>query len=112
MATKAELESELEALKKEMAEKTAKAVAAADSGTDSAADTIRKASETARAAAQGGKESLIEFLRSHGIDGDNLDIETLWQQMSDEAGDIARKQPVLTGVAIFALGFVLGRVSK
>lgn len=103
MVTKAELAAELAALKEELsARKTAAA----------AQETTRESAETETGAAEGGKAALAEFLKSHGIDEDSLDIDALWQRLSDEIGAVAGKQPVLTGIAIFALGFMLGRASK
>lgn len=103
MVTKAELEAQLAELKRERAERERAAGKGAerDPAATGADDT-----------AAGMKAALEEALRAHGIDTDDLDLDKLWQQVSEEAGALARERPALTAIAIFALGFVLGRMSK
>lgn len=105
MATKAELEKELAALKKELAAQQAEAAAA---GAE-AADEIARA---ARSGAEQGMQAMEDFLKSHGIDTSDLDIEGIWQRLSGEVSDFTARQPMLTVIACFGLGFILGRMSR
>ena len=93
MATKAEIEAELADLKAKMAE--AEPAATRPGGTP-------EPDEPATAWA--------DLLKSQGIDPG--DLETLWQQLSEELGDLPQNKPLLTAIGAFGLGFALGRMSK
>ena len=97
MVTKAELEQELAALREELAAQQ---------------KLTAEATAQAAEAASDGKAALAGFLQSHGIDTGDLDIEDLWRQLSGESGDFTRRQPALAAIAVFALGFLLGRMAR
>lgn len=110
MKTKAELEAELEALKAELAhQKNTRTT-----GPQDAAGSSEQADSKPEPGPEPGSEkaALADFLKSQGIDTGELDLEKLWRQLSDEMGGFARERPALAAVAVFALGFVLGRISK
>lgn len=102
MVTKAELEAELAELKREMAAREATQASREDAKEAAASDT----------APDSMRDALSRALQSHGIDPSDLDLDGLWQQISGEAEDLMQKRPALAAIAIFALGFILGRVSK
>ncbi|MFV0515451.1 MAG: hypothetical protein ACK5MY_17710 [Jhaorihella sp.] len=105
MVTKAELEQELAALKEELAATRKKSA-------EAAAQTAEAAVDTGAEAAKEGKAALAGFLQSYGIDTRELDIEGLWRQLSGEIGDFSRRQPALAAIAVFGLGFLLGRMAR
>lgn len=105
MVTKAELEQELAELREELAAQQKLTAEAAAQAAEAAADATAEA-------ASDGKAALAGFLQSHGIDTGDLDIEDLWRQLSGEIGDFTRRQPALAAIAVFALGFLLGRMAR
>ena len=118
MVTKAELEAELAELRRELAERdraAADSEAAAGADTDTATDSGAGAPDPAGAAdvaAGRMREALDEVLRAHGVDPAALDLDRLWEQLAGEIGDLSRQRPALTAIALFSLGFILGRMSK
>lgn len=96
MATKAELEAELAALKDKLAETVAEQKPAAP--------------ETSQPPLSFDADTLKSKLIEAGLDTD--DIEAVWDQLSAEVGTLQQKNPMLTLVGVFALGFMLGRLSK
>lgn len=94
MATKAELESELAALKAEMKAR------------DEESDT----GETQASSSDSEADAIKAKLAEAGLDP--ADIEAVWDQLKNEFGAFQQKNPMLSLVAVFALGFVMGRVSK
>jgi len=111
MATKAELTAELKLLKEKMAQADAAPEdrsVPAQSGIESRAGS-GAGSETA-APDTDGSGLFASVLKQHGIAAD--DIDELWKQFSSELGDLAEKKPLVTAIAAFALGFVVGRMSK
>jgi hypothetical protein len=96
MATKAELQAELEKLRAEMAEDKAP-----DTSTDASAPEPAKTTPL---------DGWTEMLKSHGLDA--TDTQALMTQLSDELGDLPKNKPLITAIAAFGVGFVLGRMSK
>lgn len=92
MATKAELQEELAQLKAQMAQRDAP-------------DDVAQAKQADDATSGWG-----EMLRSHGLDA--ADTEALMTKLSEELGDLPRNKPLITAIAAFGVGFVLGRMSK
>lgn len=88
MATKAELEAELAELRKQIAQRDAP-----DEGAENSAPTM-----------------LSDYMSSHGFDA--KDIAELWEQLSKELGHLPQNKPLLTALGVFALGVMLGRMSK
>lgn len=98
MATKAQLMAELDLLKQQMASRD---------------DTAPPAPETSKTDADTDndpKSYLSTLLAAQGID--EGEIDALWSQLTGELGDLTREKPMLTAVAAFGIGFVLGRMSK
>lgn len=56
------------------------------------------------------KNSFADMLGGHGID--NEQIEQLWAQFSEEIGHLPENKPILTAIAAFGLGLIIGRMSK
>lgn len=94
MPTKAELEAELAELKRKLAD---------------GAETVTDAEESVLG---DGPAALAEMLKSHGLDPGDLDLDRLWRQITEDFGDMQRKHPALTAITVFALGFLLGRMSR
>ncbi|WP_146345303.1 hypothetical protein [Falsiphaeobacter marinintestinus] len=88
MPTKAELEDELKALKEDRAR---------DQKDQDDQDPPEK-------------QTLADMLSSHGVDKDQIDA--LWSQFSEELGHLPERKPLMTVVAAFGLGFIIGRMSK
>lgn len=97
MATKAELEAELRALKASLASQEKTPGRAPEP-------------EPTPAPEASARASLEEMLGAHGIAPE--DITTLWDQFTEEFGDLPHQKPLLTAIAAFGLGFVLGRMSR
>ncbi len=112
MVTKAELEAELAELKRELAEREATEAAAEADAPQDRTEPAGPDEKTAPDPVEQMREALAEALKSHGVDPADLDLDGLWKQLSDEIADLARQRPALTAVTAFALGFILGRVSK
>lgn len=112
MVTKAELEAELAELKRELAEREAQEASARQDAPQERTEQTETDEKTAAASVDQMREALTEALKSHGVDPADLDLDGLWKQLSDEIADLARQRPALTAVTAFALGFILGRVSK
>lgn len=114
MVTKAELERELELLRRELAE----AREDAPRSRAPAPDAPEEAGATGEDMDGGGGEeaertpeqAIAELLKAHGVDAPDLD--GLADQLVSELGELMGKRPALTAISIFALGFVLGRLSK
>lgn len=102
MTTKAELEAELKQLKDEMKQRDA----ASDTATSTPKETAKKGADTADASLS----DLSDVLKAKGLDP--TEIEHLWAQVSSELDDFPNRKPLLTAVAAFGLGFMLGRMSK
>ncbi len=88
MATKAELEAELAELRKQVSE-----------GAAEAGEAVSHA-----------PAALVEMLKGHGVDTD--DIPALWENLSAELTKLPQNKPMMTAIAAFGLGFLLGRMSK
>lgn len=89
MATKAELEAELADLRKQLA--------------DGAKQAAQDASTEAPAA-------FSDMLKSQGLTVE--DISTLWQQFARELGNLPQNKPLITAIAAFGIGFMLGRMGR
>ena len=94
MATKAELEAELKALREQLEEQQDSDADESDTQPSSGLDVA----------------SLKRTLADAGLAPE--DIEAVWDQLSTELGNLQQKNPMLTLVGTFALGFMLGRMSK
>lgn len=101
MATKAELEAELAALRGIIAEQS-KAIEDPPEK-DTPAEPAASEESTVRSA-------LEEVLAEHGVETD--DLGALWTQLSEELEGLTKNKPLVTALAAFALGFVLGRATK
>lgn len=88
MPTKAELEDELKALKEDRA----------------------REQEDQDDQDPPEKQTLADMLSGHGVDKDQIDA--LWAQLSEELGHLPERKPLMTAVAAFGLGFIIGRMSK
>lgn len=102
MATKAELEKELAALKQELEQRRAADVAAALS---SDAPRDHNGDET-----DGDALGLKKVLKEHGMDAES--IESLGGTLLEELKALQKERPLTMVLAAFALGLVVGRVSK
>lgn len=96
MATKAQLEAELATLKQQLEDR----------------ETVHETPAKADVEPDNPDEqsAFSGLLKEHGFEGHEIDA--LWEQFSTELGDFPEKKPLLTAVAAFGLGFVLGRMSK
>ena len=56
------------------------------------------------------KDGFRTLLESQGIEPD--EIEALWTDFRRQITDVPRDKPLMTAIAAFGLGFVLGRMSK
>ncbi len=112
MVTKAELEAELELLRRELAEAREKApgprAPAPDAPEEAGARDMDEGD--GEEAARTPEQAIAEILKAHGLDA--ADLDGLAGQLADELGELMGKRPALTAISIFALGFVLGRLSK
>jgi len=99
MATKAELQAELEQLRAQMTQRRE-----SDDGESSA-----EADEAGTNDAQ-PQDGWASLLKSQGLDA--TDTEALLEQLSEELGDLPHNKPLITSIAAFGVGFVLGRMSK
>lgn len=88
MATKVELEAELADLRKRLADRDA-------------ADAAPEAPAPA---------GLADYLSEHGFD--TADMSEIWEQVSKEFAQLQKDKPLLTTLGVFALGVMLGRMSK
>lgn len=95
MATKAQLEAELADLKAKLAANSSHPSKGESDVDDAPAE---------------ARTTLEDMLADQGID--TKEIEELWAQFSAELGDFPQQKPLLTAIAAFGLGFVLGRMSK
>lgn len=103
MTTKAELETELAALRKEMAER------------DKMLETTASERQTEpgpedKNAAPPRLSMIEDALKQYGIEPDDLDA--IWEKLSAELNHLPRDKPILTHAVAFALGFILGRMTK
>ena len=99
MATKAELQAELEKLRADMAK---------DETPDNAV--ASKSADSSESGTSSTPDGWAEMLKSRGLDA--ADAEALLAQLSDELGDLPKNKPLITAIAAFGVGFVLGRMSK
>lgn len=102
MATQAQLMAELELLKQQMANR--------DDAMADIAESAKPKVSAEPAADTDPKTYLSTLLASHGID--EHEIDAAWAQLTGELGDLSREKPLLTVVAAFGIGFLLGRMSK
>lgn len=103
MATKAELERELAELRRQMQERP-EAVAA---------DPVEEPEPgiEPEAVPKGtGNDLIDQFLKEQGVAME--DIREVMDQFNEELGDLPQNKPLLTALGAFAIGFVLGRMSK
>ncbi len=101
MTTKAELEAELAELRQQLDEALAPDEADADAEAEE-----QPGDETVGT----GHPALDQILREHGLSAD--EIRGMMDQFNEELGDLPQNKPLLTALGAFALGFVLGRMSK
>ncbi len=94
MPTKAELEAEVAELKKQLAD-----IAGSETGPDTGDD-----------AGPSLPKALAEQLCAQGIDLDG--IEDIWPRLTHELTELQRDKPIVTLLAVFALGVLAGRVTK
>jgi len=105
MATKTELQAELEQLRAQMAQQRE-----SDDGESSpSAEGDKAGTNDAQPDAQ-PQDGWASLLKSQGLDA--TDTEALLEQLSEELGDLPRNKPLITSIAAFGVGFVLGRMSK
>ncbi len=64
--------------------------------------------DTARDAAD--KDGFARILSDHGIDA--AQIDDLWARFSEELAHLPERKPMVATLSAFALGFVIGRMSK
>ena len=100
MATKAELEAELAALRGILAEQSQ----AIEDPPDAPPAEDKEEDDTPV------RSALEEVLAEHGVETDQLG--DLWTQLSEELEGLTKNKPLVTALAAFALGFVLGRATK
>lgn len=93
MATKAQLEAELAELRAQLAK--------AQSDADQTAD--QPDSDEPRGVFD---DMMTRYGLNHG------ELDALWAQFSKELGDFPTQKPMLTTIAAFALGVMLGRLTK
>ncbi len=105
MATKAELAAELANLKAEMERRDAIPDTIPDEDTRPSQSDPQPDPDQERQTGAWNR-----MLASHGLDPD--DTRALLGQLSEELGDLPANKPLITAIAAFGLGFVLGRMSK
>lgn len=118
MATREELQAELETLRAKMAETERREDTVASKRENGAgengADTMSEPpAETATGQEPDHAEirsELDRLLRPLGVSEEEL--ETLAQQFWKELDTLPQNKPLLTAIAAFGLGFVLGRMTK
>ena len=98
MTTKAELEAELAALKKELRERDARAER----------DTSSSGHENATSSGKG--KAFSDWMADHGVAPE--DAEAALRHLGDELAELHEKSPILTTVAIFGAGVLLGRMLR
>lgn len=101
MTTKAELEAELAELRQQMDE--------VPDASEAEADTRQEAQPEVDTNGT-GHPALDGILHDHGISSD--EIRSLMDQFSEELGHLPQNKPLLTALGAFALGVVVGRMSK
>ncbi len=106
MATKADLEAELAMLRSKMAESNAA------EATDGPVETPETAEpdDTRAGGFADAKAELERLLAPHGVSVS--DVEGLADQLWEELESLPQNKPLLTAIGAFALGFVLGRMTK
>jgi hypothetical protein len=105
MATKAELEAELVQLKAELARHTDLADAPDAAGRDTSQDEAEPAPDTDT---EWSRLKLV--LAEHGLDED--DLTAFGQKLLHEVQDLHKEKPMVTLIAAFAIGCLVGRVIK
>jgi hypothetical protein len=107
MTTKAELQAELDLLRAKMAEfdEMKEAVKA-----DRKEETETEPADRARAAISDAASELERILAPYGVSVS--EIEALAERFWNELDTIPRQKPLLTAIGIFALGFLLGRMTR
>ena len=116
MATRAEMQAELEALRAKMAEMDEQEVTKADPSiqlADVPAEDMSTDHPSDAAAPQSASDltSHLTDLLS-GFDVSAEDIEDLAQQLWKELDSFPQRKPIVTAVAAFALGVLVGRMTK
>ncbi|MCA8880916.1 MAG: hypothetical protein KDA73_13400 [Rhodobacteraceae bacterium] len=103
MVTKRELEEEVSVLRDQLTEAASDAV---DAGKD-AAETARRA---LAATVEDKKDQLRAYAEAKGLTPD--DLKGLGQRLATEIQEMPQKKPLITLLGIFALGVVVGRMSR
>ena len=98
MTTKAELEAELAALKAELKRRDAEADTAASSATPEDATDGEKGKTAA------------DWLADHGVAPE--DAEAALRHLGDELAELHERSPILTTIAVFGAGVLLGRMLR
>ena len=111
MATKAELLAELEMLRAKMAENEASDETDAEPPDDTEPETEQDDADTADATTRDQAASQLErVLAPYGVSA--AEIETLAEQLWSELESLPQKKPLVMTISAFALGFILGRMTK
>ncbi len=124
MATKAELEAELAVLRAQLAEEDPVPPSdqdksapdgensTANTGPDEASTGTESQGTTSQGeTSQDADHPILDRLLS-GQTPHAEDIKAILEQLSQELGDLPKEKPVLTALAAFALGVLVGRMTK
>lgn len=107
MTTKAELEAEVAALRHAIEERD-KVLETNAREDDEKANS--PAADDVHEGAQRSSSMIEDALKQYGIEPDDLDA--IWEKLSVELNHLPRDKPILTHAVAFALGFILGRMTK
>lgn len=106
--TRDKLDKEVAKLRSELSDENGADTAAAEALPDDDAPQREEHWITGEAAVL--QSEMEKLLRDHGISTD--DLGDLWTQFSSELRDLPEKKPLITVLGAFALGVVVGRISK
>jgi hypothetical protein len=109
MATKAVLEAELIQLRAQLADQK-RSAASTDTEVNSRSEVIAETPESTEAPHDEAQEVLNRLVAENSLGSG--DIQAVMEKLSDELGDFPHKKPLLTALAAFALGVVVGRMTK
>lgn len=112
MATRSEMEAELYALKAKMAELDKLEKEATEEQAQPAPEPVTEPpDETApRASLKEAKSEIQRLLEPYGLSEETL--EELATEFWNELDALPQNKPLITAIGAFALGFVLGRMTK
>ena len=112
MATKAELQAELDSLRAKMAE-----LDDLDRTADASQKEEPEQEQSQPEPTHGSKSGLSDaaselerILAPHGVS--SSDIEALAKQLWEELDNLPQNKPLVTAIGAFALGFLIGRMTK